>query len=470
MKKQIHIEGMMCGHCESVIERALSAVDGVRQAKADHARKRALVTLAHEVDDAALIAAVEATGYHVVGVAAAEDAPDRARPGWFVTLMLVIAGLVLFFLARRFSVLALPESVPAAATGGVIFIIGVITSFHCLAMCGGINLGVCMRFAGARSLLPSALYNGGRLISYTVSGAVVGALGSVITVTDGTRAGIVIIAGGFMILMGLSMTGLIRLPRLPGRVGALSVRLSHAGASLPLVAGLLSAFMPCGPLQAMQLFALASGGAKSGALAMFFFALGTMPLMFGLGAVSGLIGRRTASVIYRAGGLLVIAMAIVMISGALALAGLRAPVAAGGAGAATAAVEPGAQRVVSIVGPYSYQSVIVQKGVPLELIFRAPEGSLNGCNNALAIPDYAPSVRLHAGDTVVRFTPGESGVIGFACWMGMIQGSIVVVDDIAQSSGVRVPEPPRGGACSCCAGAGEFNQLQGPVKQGEDER
>ena len=44
--------------------------------------------------------------------------------------------------------------------------------------------------------------------------------------------------------------------------------------------------------------------------------------MFGLGAVSGLIGQRTASVIYRAGGLLVIAMAIVMISGALTLAGL----------------------------------------------------------------------------------------------------------------------------------------------------
>ncbi len=68
MKKTMKIEGMMCPHCEARVKQALEAVDGVAGAEADHSENRAVVTLNKAVTDEALIAAVEAQGYPVIGM------------------------------------------------------------------------------------------------------------------------------------------------------------------------------------------------------------------------------------------------------------------------------------------------------------------------------------------------------------------------------------------------------------------
>jgi Cu2+-exporting ATPase len=62
---ELAVRGMHCGHCEMRVSKALSAVEGVRKAEASHEQGRAVVTLEPkvEVDMAALVAAVEATGY-----------------------------------------------------------------------------------------------------------------------------------------------------------------------------------------------------------------------------------------------------------------------------------------------------------------------------------------------------------------------------------------------------------------------
>ena len=68
MTKTIHIEGMMCAHCEATVKKALEALDGVESAAVSHEAGTAVVTLRHAVDDAALKAAVEAKDYTVVGI------------------------------------------------------------------------------------------------------------------------------------------------------------------------------------------------------------------------------------------------------------------------------------------------------------------------------------------------------------------------------------------------------------------
>jgi len=68
-----------------------------------------------------------------------------------------------------------------------------------------------------------------------------------------------------------------RMPKIFGR------KISNAKNKGPLLVGLLNGFMPCGPLQAMQLYALGTGSFIAGATSMFMFSLGTVPLMFGLG-------------------------------------------------------------------------------------------------------------------------------------------------------------------------------------------
>lgn len=134
------------------------------------------------------------------------------------------------------------------------------------------------------------LYNGGRIISYTILGGIVGALGSVLSLSISVKAGIQIFAGVFMIIMGLNMSGFSIFRRF-------NLRLPWSACSIkkkpktPFLIGVLNGLMPCGPLQTMQLYALGTGSAFNGALSMFLFSLGTVPLMLTFGALSGFISK-----------------------------------------------------------------------------------------------------------------------------------------------------------------------------------
>jgi len=120
-----------------------------------------------------------------------------------------------------------------------------------------------------------------------------------------------------------------------------------------------------------------------------------------------------------------LALAIALTGGSLAVAqsapqgGLRATVAAG------------VQTIVTEVGPNSYPAFTVQAGIPLRWILRVRPGTLNGCNNAIVVPDWKLGKRLAVGDNLVEFTPGAAGQVRFSCWMGMIRSRITVVPDLA---------------------------------------
>ena len=68
MVKTIHIEGMMCHHCEAAVQKALEAVDGVTSAQADHEKGTAVVILSKKVDAAALKKAVKTEGYKFISI------------------------------------------------------------------------------------------------------------------------------------------------------------------------------------------------------------------------------------------------------------------------------------------------------------------------------------------------------------------------------------------------------------------
>lgn len=68
MEKVIEIKGMMCGHCEAHVKKALEALEGVASAETSHEKGTAVVQLSGSVDDAALKKAVEEEGYEVTGI------------------------------------------------------------------------------------------------------------------------------------------------------------------------------------------------------------------------------------------------------------------------------------------------------------------------------------------------------------------------------------------------------------------
>ena len=68
MEKTMKIEGMMCGHCEATVKKALEALDGVDRADVSHEQDQAVVTLKEDVADDVLKKAVEDKDYNVVSI------------------------------------------------------------------------------------------------------------------------------------------------------------------------------------------------------------------------------------------------------------------------------------------------------------------------------------------------------------------------------------------------------------------
>ena len=68
MKKKLSIEGMMCGHCEATVKKALEGLDGVSLADVSHEKDQAVVSLEKEVSDQVLKETVEAKDYKVTAV------------------------------------------------------------------------------------------------------------------------------------------------------------------------------------------------------------------------------------------------------------------------------------------------------------------------------------------------------------------------------------------------------------------
>ena len=67
MEKTLKVEGMMCGHCEATVKKALEAIDGVSAAEADHVKGTATVTLTKDVPTEVLKKAIEDKDYKVIG-------------------------------------------------------------------------------------------------------------------------------------------------------------------------------------------------------------------------------------------------------------------------------------------------------------------------------------------------------------------------------------------------------------------
>lgn len=444
--KQLRISGMTCINCQNKIEQTLRRADGVQAASVRYDTGTAEVTYDTDLlslED--LTAMIQALDYQVLAEGAGRT-PDASRR---VSLAVII--LCLFFLLEKFGILNLlapSQLADSAMSYGMLFVIGLVTSVHCVAMCGGINLSQCLPQADAgqqsrrASLLPAFLYNLGRVLSYTAIGFL---LGLVVLLLGGGGAGpspllqgiLKLIAGVLMVIMGLAMLdlflGLRRLTLRPPRFLAAKVGAQKARHSRPLVVGLLNGLMPCGPLQSMQLVALAAGDPFSGALAMFLFSLGTVPLMLGLGSAVAALGRRFSQTVRTVGAVLVVVLGLAMLSQGWSLTGFSC---CGSLGAAVtepagdstgqAVLEDGTQVVTSTLSSGRYPDITVQAGVPVRWIIDAPAGSINGCNYKMLLQAYGITYTFQEGENILEFTPTEPGTISYSCWMGMIRGTITV--------------------------------------------
>ncbi|HHV28503.1 urease accessory protein UreH domain-containing protein [Acetivibrio mesophilus] len=490
---KLYIDGMTCTGCETRIENVLKKLDGVTDVKAKYSSSTVYVAYdIKRIQPENIIKAIEKLDYKVKGIEEGtdtrrdkKDSPvlkdeNRTETGQIVGIIIIILAFVM--ITKNSQVLDFMPQIDPSMSYGLLFVVGLLTSLHCIAMCGGINMSVCMQYKGdddksgtcgetsgkakkpiefAR-LRPSLLYNLGRVISYTVVGGIVGALGSVISFSGAAKGAVAILSGVFMVIMGLNMLNLFPIlrkinPRMPKIFGSKISNVKNKG---PLLVGLLNGLMPCGPLQAMQLYALGTGSFVAGAASMFMFSLGTVPLMLGLGAISSIVSGKFTKKMMKVSAVLVMVLGIVMLNRGLSLSGynLSPFYAASGKSASIAKVENDIQVVATQLEPGRYESIIVQKGIPVKWTIKANKEDLNGCNNAIVAREFGiDNKKLGIGDNIIEFTPDKEGNFVYSCWMGMIRGYIKVVDDInaadqddinENNEGFKLSGTLGGGCCS----------------------
>ena len=172
---------------------------------------------------------------------------------------------------------------------------------HCIGMCGGIVLAYStIKIEPASSKVSKTvahlLYNFGRVLTYTILGAIFGAIGGVATFSNTANGTLLIIAGIVMIFAGLSLMGKIKfLTIIEHSISSSNFykksfqKILHSKSNMSFfVLGMLNGLLPCGFVYFFAITAASTASPFYGALVMFVFGVSTIPAMFSLGFLSSL--------------------------------------------------------------------------------------------------------------------------------------------------------------------------------------
>jgi sulfite exporter TauE/SafE len=318
---------------------------------------------------------------------------------------------------------------------GLMFVFGLLTSFHCMGMCGGIVISNSIRNKGVSS---SVAYNLGRIFSYTAIGAIAGSLGHAVNFTGIWRGVVPIVGGIFMVLLAIKYLNIFpALRRLNIRMPVVFAKRIFGGKyNNTFIIGLLSGLMPCGPLQMVQLYALSTKSIFIGAMSAFAFSLGTIPVLFAFGLINSAINKKYSGAVIRISAVIVLVLGAGMLGRGLALAGVNVSIPGFGVSVyqdadykqTVSQAVPDIQVINTELKSDEYPAIVVKKGIPVKWNLKASKENLNDCNNVIIIPKLKIEKNLHAGDNFIEFTPAETGEIVYTCWMGMIKSKIKIID------------------------------------------
>lgn len=339
---QFCIGGMTCINCQNKIEKALRYTKGVLKVNVSYSKETAdIIYDEKQITLDEIVAVIENLDYQVI----LEKKQQKTDLLDLICILVIIVALYIMLQSMGILNLLVPSQLADTKMGyGMLFVIGLLTSVHCIAMCGGINLSQCILKEQQKGIEsgskwtvfhPALSYNFGRVLSYTGIGFVCGLLGFFVS-TD-IEAGfstylqgvLKMIAGLCMVIMGINMLGIfpwlrkftIRMPRfLVQKIGE-----EKQKSNRPFIVGILNGLMPCGPLQSMWIVALATENPFAGALSMLLFSLGTVPLMLGLSSIVTVLGRKFTDKVMTVGSILIVVLGLAMLSQGGSLSGWLSP-------------------------------------------------------------------------------------------------------------------------------------------------
>ena len=303
----------------------------------------------------------------------------------------------------------------------------------------------------ANSALPIFLFLVAKLAAYTLLGALLGLLGSYLTLSPFTRALLMIAIGVFMIGNALRMFNVhpifryfsIEPPKFITRYIRRTAKGGTGGSETrpdtftPIFLGLLTVFIPCGVTQAMMATALGTGSAAMGAALMFAFTLGTSPVFFIIAYLATELGAKLEKFFMRFVAVVVLILGFVTLDGGLNLMGSPLsfqnltrswlPAQAESQPAAESAPQPAAGELVLNVENSGYSPSTLKAPAGKDLTLNLVTDQTYSCARDFVIPDLDFYQLLPDTGTVqVNIPAQEKGSeLFFTCSMGMYTGQIV---------------------------------------------
>lgn len=441
-KKTIYISGMTCASCESIIKSELEKLEGVSQVKVYLRKAKAEIIYSDsKINFTEVIDIIDKLGYK----AALSKEELKAKKvfkikNWLLAIVIVVA---LYFAYRLLLNLGLLDFISISEDNvsyGMAVLIGVVASLStCLAVVGAVVISFSAKYSTKKSgffqakLKPQLLFHLGRIVSFFLLGGLLGLLGNIFNLSQNLMAVLTIFLAIVLVFLGLSILKIVSMPTiLPKKLSYHWTKLQTAdNAYVPVALGALSFFLPCGFTQSMQLFAIASGSFISGALLMLLFALGTLPVLMGVG-LGASSSKNKKPITKKVIGLLVIVFAIYTMINGLTLIGVTVSMPGFNKAQSSEIRNKEAKassktQTINMTVSYSGYSPSVfylKKDVPVEWIIDGQ--AVTGCTNEIISPALGIKQGLHRGKNVIKFTPNKAGTFGFSCWMGMVRGKFII--------------------------------------------
>jgi len=331
MKKySFHVLGTHCASCKILLEDILKEQDFVKNVQVN--LKQEIIDIETDstksIDEILLILneKVKVNGYTLA--LEKQDLVKQTDNVIWTAIPIGLVFLILFFLLQKSGLLNF--GIGGVTTPVTSFIIGLIASVSsCLAIVGGLVLSLSAKISqdNLSDTKTFLLFHIGRLVSFGLLGGVLGLIGSALSINFTFTTILGIIASVIMLLLGLNLVGIFAKNKLTLGSGAFNFfrKIEHKTLT-PLIIGFATFFLPCGFTQSMQIVALSSGSFVGGALIMFAFALGTLPVLTLLSFGSASFAHsKHAPLFFKSAGVVVIGLGLFALLSGLAGLGIMNP-------------------------------------------------------------------------------------------------------------------------------------------------